>query len=268
MIYALSQVSTLPTPFDTDIEEFAASECHAVDVWFTKLEQFLQEHTVEDVQRLLEQNDVAIPVASFQGGLLDSQGESRQAAWKLFAERLKLSTELAIETVVVACDVSLLSSSTDLQRVQASLTQAAELAATHGVRLALEFQAAARLGNNLQSALALIEQTAHPSLGVCLDAFHFETGPSKVADLSLLTNENLFVVQLSDLAEVARELASDSDRILPGDGELDLASLRNRLTAIDYRGVVTVELMNPQIWQVPARQFADVAMNALKRTLA
>jgi sugar phosphate isomerase/epimerase len=115
--------------------------------------------------------------------------------------------------------------------------------------------------------VALIEEVGSPSLGLCLDTFHFEIGPSKWADLGLLHAGNLFHVQLSDFADVPRELASDSDRILPGDGMLAFEPLLERLREIDYGGCVSLELMNPRIWLVPPRQFGEIAMTSLRKLL-
>ena len=47
----------------------------------------------------------------------------------------------------------------------------------------------------------------------------------------------------------------DADRILPGDGDMQLGPLLARLTEIDYGGYVSVELMNPQIWRIPPLQW-------------
>jgi 2-keto-myo-inositol isomerase len=54
---------------------------------------------------------------------------------------------------------------------------------------------------------------------------------------------------------------------LPGDGEIALDRLVDRLREIEYDGCVSVELMNPQIWQIPPQQFADVALTALRTVL-
>ena len=104
-------------------------------------------------------------------------------------------------------------------------------------------------------------------MGICLDAFHYSVGPSKPEDLALLTTANLFHVQLCDLVGTPRELATDADRILPGDGDLPLEPLIAHLRAISYEGHVSVELMNPQIWQVAPRSFGEIAMTALRKIL-
>ena len=74
-------------------------------------------------------------------------------------------------------------------------------------------------------------------------------------------------MQLCDMAGPLRELATDADRILPGDGEFSLEPLVARLREINYAGAVSVELMNPQLWAVPPRQFGEVAITALRKVL-
>ncbi len=77
---AISQVCTLHSPFEKDVEDYAAGACHAMEIWLGKLETYLEQHTLDDVRRLLEEHEMAAPVASFQGGLLASQGEARRSA--------------------------------------------------------------------------------------------------------------------------------------------------------------------------------------------
>jgi 2-keto-myo-inositol isomerase len=267
MIPALSQVCTLPAPFEKDVEDYAAGQCRAIEVWLTKLETFLQSHTVDDVRRLLAEHETTALVASFQGGLLVSQGDARREHWQHFERRLELCRSLEIKTLLIAGDVLGPLGEQDFQRLQMSLVQAATQAGDFGVRLALEFQAKATYPNNLQSAAALIEEIASPHLGLCLDVFQFFSGPSKESDLGYLNAANLFHVQFCDLTGQPREFAADSDRILPGDGDFLLAPIVDRLREIQYTGCVSVELMNPAIWQIPPRQFGEVAMTAIRKVL-
>jgi 4-hydroxyphenylpyruvate dioxygenase len=267
MTPALSQVCTLNSPFDRDVEDFAAGQCEAVEIWLTKLEHYLADHSRQDVVRLLGEHGISAPVASFQGGLLVSQGEARLAAWSLFGERLQLCREIGIGTLVVACDILGPLTQQDIERVQMSLAQSAAEAADAGIRIALEFRAEAAFGNNLQTAIALVAEVNSPHLGICFDVFHYFVGPSKPEDLHGLTKANLFHVQACDLADTPREFASDSDRILPGEGDIAFDAILARLSEIEYEGCVSVELMNPQIWQIPARQFGEIAVTALRRLL-
>jgi len=263
----LSQVCSLESPFETDIADYAAGHCPAVELWLTKLETYLQSHTVEDAEKLLAEHQIAAPAASYQGGLLTSQGDARREAWELFDARLALCKSLGIQVLVVACDMPSPLTASDLERARASLVDVGARAAKAGVKAALEFQARSAAGNNLQTALALVEEAGSTHLGICLDAFHYYTGPSQPEDLAGLTAGNLFHVQLCDLLSVPREFATDSDRILPGDGDIPLTPIVQHLQNINYQGAVSIELMNPQIWRIPALQFGETAITALRKVL-
>jgi 4-hydroxyphenylpyruvate dioxygenase len=264
---ALSQVCSLHSPFDQDVIDYAAGACRSIELWLGKLETWLDKHSLDDVRRLMTEHEVEFPVASYQGGLLASQGDARRQHWQHFHHRLDLCRQLNVQTLVVACDIAEPPQPATLDRIRMSLAQAAQAAGEAGLRLALEFQARSTLGNNLQTAAALVGETGSPHLGLCFDVFHYYAGPSKFEDLAYLSPANLFHVQFSDVTEVARELTADGDRVLPGDGDFQLAAIVEVLGTIGYDGYVSVELMNPQIWQVPARQFGEIAMTALRKVL-
>src|SRR5262249_37056095 len=140
-------------------------------------------------------------------------------------------------------------------------------AAGFDVRLALEFRGSDTFCASLDTALALIAQCEEPNVGVNFDVFQYYTGPSKFEDLDLLTPATLAYVQLSDLAGVPRELAQDSDRILPGDGDFRLAPILERFRSLGYEGWVSLELMNPTLWKTKPVQVAEVGITALRKLL-
>jgi 2-keto-myo-inositol isomerase len=267
MTPALATVSSLDAALPRILEDYAAGHCAAVDLWLGQTETFLETHDVAALAELCGRHGIAPVAASFQGGLLTSQGDARREHWSHFERRLGLCRDLGIPVLVVAGDAFGPLSPQDLGRLSASLAEAAKRAADAGVRLALEFDSRASFPNNLQSAVALVEDVGLPGLGLCLDWFHYTVGPSKPQDLWLLTNETLAHVQLSDIADVPREMASDADRILPGEGSSPPADLVRRLGEIGYSSAVAIELHNPALWRVPPRQFGEIAMTALRKVL-
>jgi sugar phosphate isomerase/epimerase len=267
MIPAIATVCSLQTPLETVLEDYAAGHVDAVDLWLGQVDAYLKERSVGALRERLAGHGIAPVAASFQGGLLTSQGEARAEHWKTFEGRLALCRDLGIPVLVVAGDAFGPLGPEDLGRLSMSLAEAAKRAADAGVRLALEFDARASFPNNLQSAVALVEDVGSPNLGVCLDWFQWTVGPSKPLDLWLLSRENLAHVQLSDIADLPREMASDADRILPGEGSSPVDDLVRRLGEIGYGGAVAVELMNPQLWGVPPRQFGEIAITALRKLL-
>lgn len=257
----------MPVSFAEDVRAYASAGCTAMEVWLTKLETHLEKHSAADTHKLLADRQMTLAAAAYQGGLLLSQGEQRQAHYEHFRRRLALCEEFGIGTLLVVADFVEGVEATALSRAVVSLKQAAQWAAGFGVRLALEFRSSATFCASLDTALALVAQCGEPNVGVNLDVFHYYTGPSKFEDLRLLTPANLAFVQVCDVAGVPRELAADADRVLPGDGDFQLGPIMERLQTLGYDGWVSLELMNPTLWKTKATQVAEVGIAALNRLL-
>ncbi len=269
MTPCINQVTTLSTPFEADLSAYARGGWTAVELWLTKLETFLEAHSVAEAHALLEANNLQALGASGQGGLLLSRGAERAAHWDLFRRRLDVLAALGVPTLVVAADPGGgVAEVDDYGRASAALAEAAEAAGRAGIGLALEFQKTSRFCASLDTALALVAQCGVEGLGVCLDLFHYYTGPSKFEDLAYLSPANLAWVQVCDLSGTPRELAGDSDRILPGDGDFATGPILDHLAAIGYAGGVSLEVLNPRLWAVPADRVADAAFQATSRLLA
>lgn len=183
----ISQATTLSTPFEVDVESYALAGWSAVEIWLTKLETYLQSHTLAEARALLDGHEIKAVAAASQGGLLLSRDAERAAHWDLFRSRLDLLQQLEVPTLVVAADFVRKMVPDDYGRAADSLVEAAGLATEAGVRLALEFQKGAKFCSSLDTTLALIGQSGAEGagLGVCLDLFHYYTGPSKFEDSRL-----------------------------------------------------------------------------------
>ena len=147
---------------ETIIEDYAAGHVDAVDLWLGHADAFLTERPVTELRETFGRHGITPVAASFQGGLLTSQGEARAEHWKTFEGRLGLCRDLGIPVLVVAGDTLGPLTPQDLGRLSASLVEAAKRAADANVRLALEFDARASFPNNLQSAVALVEDVGLP----------------------------------------------------------------------------------------------------------
>jgi sugar phosphate isomerase/epimerase len=263
----ISEATTMAAPFAEDVAAIVAAGCPAVEVWLTKLENHLATESAADTRNFLNDKGVALAAASYQGGLLLSQGDARAAHFEHFKRRLDLCQQLGIGTMLVVADFAQKVDAAALGRAVVSLKQAAQWAAGFGLTLALEFRGSDTFCASLDTAVTLVAQCEESNVGVCLDVFHYYKGPSKFDDLELLTKENVAFVQVCDVAGVPRELMADADRVLPGDGEFRLAPIIGKLREIGYDGWVSLELFNPLLWQMKASQVAELAVSAMTRLL-
>lgn len=265
MKFCISQACTLPNRFADDITGYADGGCSAIEVWLTKLETHLESMSPDDTASQLRDRGVTLAAAAYQGGLLLSQGDARKAHFDHFKRRLQLCELFSIRTLIVVADFAQRLEPVALQRALVSLTEASRWAAGFGVTLALEFRGTDTFCNCLDTAITIVDQCGEPNVGVCLDLFHYYKGPSKPEDFRRLTTKNLAHVQVCDVLGVPRELMSDADRVFPGEGDFDTAPLLTRLREIGYSGWVSLELLNPALWNAKPSQFAELGMTALNR---
>lgn len=265
MNVCISQATTLTANGVDDLTAFADINATGAELWLTKIEKHLETQSIDELKTLFHDRHLTPAAASYQGGLLLSQGEQRKASFDLFRRRLELCQALGVRTMVLVADFVQRVDQTALQRAIVSLKQAAQWADGFGVRLALEFRGSDTFCSCVETALLLVEQTEEPNVGLCLDWFHYYKGPSKLDDLARLTNANLFHVQVADVVGVPRELMTDSDRVMPGDGDFNYDGLVSTLQRIGYDGWVSLELFNPLIWQMKLTQVAELGLMATKR---
>lgn len=267
MKLCISQATTLPAAFADDLAAFADVGWPAAELWLTKLEKHLEANSLDSARRLFADRGLIPAAAAYQGGLLLSQGEQRKAHFDHFRRRLELCQAIGVPTMIVVADFAHRPDATALQRAVVSLAQAAQWAAGFDVRLALEFRGSDAFCTSLDTALGLVAQCAEPNVGVCLDMFHYYKGPSKPEDLAGLTRDTLAWVQFSDVAGVPRELMTDADRVLPGDGDFQFAPVVDALTRIGYDGYVSLEVTNSVIWEMKLTQVAELGLMALTRVI-
>lgn len=266
MIPCISQLTTLNTPLEDELPAFAGAGWPAVELWLTKLEESIAASSVGEVKRRLDDAGLKVAAAAGQGGLLQSSGPERESHRDHYRRRLEWLQILEVPTIVLAPNFPQAIPEEELKRAVEALGDAAQLAAAHGVKVALEPYRSDRFAASLDTAIALVAQVGDANAGICLDLFHYYTGPSKFEDLAYLNPSNLFHVQLNDLGGTPREVATEFDRILPGEGDFQIGPILEHLGRVGYQGFVSLEVSNLLLWRAPAVQVAALALRALLRT--
>ena len=65
-------------------------------------------------------------------------------------------------------------------------------------------------------------------------------------------------VHVDDMREKPGDLSNcNDDRVLPGEGCLDLKALLGRIESFGYRGFFSLELFNADLWQLPVEEAAN-----------
>jgi sugar phosphate isomerase/epimerase len=146
------------------------------------------------------------------------------------------------------------------ERTASRFRDVAAVFADYGIRLGLEWVGphhlraggANQMGANpgiftLGGTLDLISQIGKPNVGLLVDCYHcFTTGIGE-AEIAKLNDAQIVHVHVNDAARgTTPATAKDGERVLPGDGVIDLAGFVRGLEAAGYGGYVAAEVLAPQ----------------------
>jgi sugar phosphate isomerase/epimerase len=117
---------------------------------------------------------------------------------------------------------------------------------------------------NLTDALALAKDCG-PNVGVILDAWHWHHSGSTTAEILAADKSRIVHLHVSDAKETPAADVRDNQRLMPGEGIIDLMGFFGALKRIGYADGVSPEPLG----RIPAEMSAeDAARLALQTTLA
>jgi len=194
-------------------------------------------------------------------GWLWAEGGERQGLLKAFEESCRWAKALGCRTVMSPVDKG----RGDVPRAAASVTEIGDIAARHGVRLALEFNSQCEQLNTLASVREVLAKATHQHVGLLLDAYHLGRSGARPEDLDDVPGGDIAYVQFSDVARHGLVPGQTLDRLPPGQGSVPFRDFFAAIERRGYTGYCSYEAPNPAAW---ARDPAAVAREALEATRA
>ncbi len=151
----------------------------------------------------------------------------------------------------------------------------AETLAKEGLNFAIEFigpQTSRREPNvtiyDLNGCMEIVAAVGAPNAGVLLDSFHWYTGGCKWSDLDKTPPEKIMYVHINDAPDKPLDKQQDMQRLLPGEGVIELPRLLRALQRKGYAGCVSVEVFNNDLKKLDPFIAANAAKVALSKVLA
>ena len=176
----------------------------------------------------------------------------------------EVGAELGAKAMLVACD------DPDEARLTAAFARLCEAAAPFGLSADLEFMPWTRVPD-AATALRIVAAAAQPNGGVLVDALHVARSATRLADVAAIPRAMLHYAQVCDApAEAPASMeglihAARSERMLPGEGGIELAALFATLPAdlpasVEIPNDARAAALGPDAW-------ARAALDASRRVL-
>ena len=135
------------------------------------------------------------------------------------------------------------------------------------VSLAVEFNWSPVV-KSLRAAKIVVDAANHPRVGILFDPAHYHCTASKFDDLTPAVVAKILHVHVNDMRDKPGELSNcNGDRVLPGEGALDLRAIFTRMECLGYRGYFSLELFNEEVWKMPLAEASRRCYNAMQNLL-
>ena len=212
--------------------------------------------TAADVEALVRASGLAVACIGVEPGWLFADGAERQRLLDVFRASCRSAVALGCTTLMSAVDRG----RGDVRRAATSLREAGDLAAAHGLRVAVEFNSQAEQFNALEPMREAVRLAGHPGCGLLVDSYHLQRSGGHPRSLDSLGRDEIAYVQFSDVPAHGLEPGATLDRLPPGRGVVDFAATWAVLADRGYAGHASYEAPNPAAW---SRSPDDVAREAL-----
>lgn len=213
-----------------------------------------------EVERRARAGDVPVACVGVEFGWMWADGEERRRLLDTFAERCRVTVALGCQLVMSPVD----SGTGDVRRAAASVREVGDIAAGHGVRLAVEFNSQAAQFNSLAPLREVLSAAGHPACGLLLDTYHLGRSGATLEHVDDLAPGEIAYVQLSDVPRSGLRAGYVLDRLPPGQGTFPFREFFSLLRAKAYTGAMAYEAPNEQAWKRPPDEVAREALAATR----
>jgi sugar phosphate isomerase/epimerase len=153
----------------------------------------------------------------------------------------------------------------DVQVIVDRYRKLAELGAKIGIVPEAEVWGFSKTMSKLGEAVHVAMESGHPKACILPDIYHLYKGGSGYEGLKLLNGSAIGIFHVNDVPkDKDRAVIKDSDRVFPGDGIAPLGDVFRTLRAIGYRGMLSLELFNPEYYKHDALEVLTVGLAKTK----
>lgn len=245
-IYCLNCSTIKPTPLLDKIRLASRHGFTAIELWINEIYEYVgRGGEASDVVKALGDYGLSVPCTIAMRGW----GEACEAEYPLMLEEAKRRMELAARLgspLIVATPPR---SACPIEQISRRYRDLLEIGRQVGVTPAMEYIGFFGSVYHLNQAWRIVQEAEAPDATLVVDAFHNFRGGATLDDLKAIPIEKIAHYHIDDApATPPREQQSDPDRVMIGDGILDLRGEIEHLRTAGYHGCVSLELFNRELW--------------------
>ncbi|MDX1563956.1 MAG: sugar phosphate isomerase/epimerase [Phycisphaeraceae bacterium] len=261
--YCLNVATIKPQPLMDKIRLCAEAGFDGIELWINDIYEYLGfGGDVCDVEKALSDYGLIVPsvIAIRQWG--DFSGWEHQLVLDEAKRRFALGARLGAPYIVATPPLE----RADTDHLPERYRQLLQIGRETGIKPTFEYISFFKSIWSLSQAWQMVQAADDPDATLIVDAFHNWNSESTLEDLAQIPAEKISHYHFDDAhPDKPPRTQTDPDRVMPGDGQIDLATEIRLLGEIGYSGTVSLELFNAELWARDPKEVLSLGLERMKQ---
>jgi 2-keto-myo-inositol isomerase len=246
MLLCLNTSTIMPQPLLEKIRLTAEAGFPAIELWINDIYEFVgQGGEVRDVEKALADCGLLVPAMIAVRGWAEATQEEYPFVLEEAKRRMELAARLGARWLV--CSPA--RGPCSLAQITRRYKDLLQLGRQLGIQPTFEYISFFESASRLEQAWQVVRDVDDPDATLIVDAFHSWNSGSHPSTLREIPVQRISHYHIDDAAPgIPPGRQRDADRVMVGDGVIDLAGELSVLAGKGYRGAVSLELFQPQLW--------------------
>ncbi len=236
-----------------------------VELWINDVYEFIGKGgEVRDVEHALSDHGLIVPctIAARQWG------EATEEEYPLMLDEAKRRMELAARLGAPYLVATPPRDPCDLDQISRRYRDLLEIGRQVGVKPTFEYISFFRSVPTLRQAWQIVQEADALDATLILDAFHNWNSGSTLDDLREIPADKIGHYHINDAHSDLPPLTQrDPNRVMLGEGQIDLAAEIAVLKEKGYAGTVSLELFNQELWQRDPAEVLKIGIERMRELL-
>jgi sugar phosphate isomerase/epimerase len=262
MRLSLNASTIKPTPLLEKIRIAGEAGYHGIELWAVELYEHVgRGGEISEVEKALADHDLSVPCFIAVRNWGETSGWEYKLAMDEARRRFELAARMGAPLMVCTPPME----RPGIEGLAKGYRDLLQIGRETGVRAVLEYISFFASLNNVADTVAVLDECGDPDACLILDAFHNWNQRTTFDDLRALSPERIVHYHIDDAAPgIPSGSQKDPDRVMIGDGVIDLRAELSILREKGYDRWLSLELFNAEWWAKDPMETAKVGIERMR----
>ena len=260
--FCLNTSTIKPQPLLKKIELVAEAGFEGIELWINDIYDFIgRGGEVADIEKALADHGLFVPsvIAIRQWG--DMDGWEYQLVLDEARRRFALGSRLGAKFIVATPPLE----QEGQKHLPGRYKDLLQIGREEGIKPTFEYISFFKSVYKLTDAWRIVQAADDSDATLILDAFHNWNSDSTLDELRQIPADRISHYHIDDAhPDKAPCTQKDPDRVMLGEGQIDLAAEIAVLREIGYEGTVSLELFNEDLWAQDPTEVLKVGIERMR----